>query len=325
MIRGATAGLAVLLAAALPLRAQDAPLRGDETPAAVPDVLPAPATPPVPVLKTLPETLGDAVGMWGMSLDGTNRRCELTLSADSGPDGRVLRFPAGCRRALPILSEAVGWLFAEKGIRLVDRNVRPILTFTPRPDQGSLGGTAERGGTYSLVPLQTLAMLPPPLAIEGTAVDGATSGSVPDVALSRDIPGSQPVLGAGMLAKPDTPARVDASAGLGQGRSDRPAVGTYALDRFAEKDVCRIALDARPAGAKVEREPVKELSPARLLPGCRDGGIATFDPVSWRYASGHLTLKARRGHAINLVPTGEGSWRRDPDTGTTLLLRKVEP
>ncbi|GEO99482.1 AprI/Inh family metalloprotease inhibitor [Methylobacterium haplocladii] len=318
MIRGATAGLAILMVAGLPLQAQETPSRGDEPPAAVPEMPPTPAS--LPALKTLPETLGDAVGMWDMSLDGSNRRCELTLSADSGPDGRVLRFPAGCRRALPILSEAAGWLFAEKGIRLVDRNVRPVITFTPRADQGSLGGTAERGGTYSLVPLQTLAMLPPP-----PAVDGAVPGGIPDVALSRDIPGSQPVLGSGMLAKPDIAARADASAGLRQERSERPAVGTYALDRFAEKDVCRIVLDSRPSTAKAEREPVKELSPAHLLPGCRDGGIATFDPVSWRYASGHLTLKARRGHAINLVPTGEGSWRRDPDTGTTLVLRKVAP
>ncbi len=309
MMRGAIAGLAVLAAAALPLRAQEAPLRGDETPAAVPEVPPTQTPPPVPVLKTLPETLGDAVGMWDMSLDGTNRRCELTLSADSGPDGRVLRFPAGCRRALPILSEAAGWLFAEKGIRLVDRNVRPILTFTPRADQGSLGGTAERGGTYSLVPLQTLAMLPPPPAVE----PGAAAPGLPDVAVPHEIPGSQPVLGAGMLAKAEAQ------------RPDRFGAGIYALDRFAEKDVCRIALEPRPPNARVEREPVKDLSPARLLPGCRDGGIATFDPVSWRWASGHLTLKARRGHAINFVPTGEGSWRRDPDTGTTLVLRKVEP
>ncbi|GJE55615.1 MULTISPECIES: AprI/Inh family metalloprotease inhibitor [Methylobacterium] len=325
MIRGSAAGLAILIAACLSLQAQETPLRGDETPAAVPEVPPTQAAPPVSPLKTLPETLGDAVGMWDMSLDGSNRRCELTLSADSGPDGRVLRFPAGCRRALPILSEAAGWLFAEKGIRIVDRNVRPVITFTPRADQGSLGGQAEHGGTYSLVPLQTLAMLPPPPAVEPAAPDGAVGSSLSDVAPSRDIPGSQPVLGAGMLANREVTTRAESQAGPRQDRSGRPAVGTYALDRFAEKDVCRIALESRPPAAKAEREPIKELSPARILPGCRDGGIATFDPVSWRYASGHLTLKARRGHAINLVPTGEGSWRRDPDTGTTLVLRKVEP
>ena len=61
------------------------------------------------------------------------------------------------------------------------------------------------------------------------------------------------------------------------------------------------------------------------MPGCRDSGITVFDPVAWRYAAGHLTLKARRGHAVNLVPLGDGRWRRDPDIGVTLVLRKIEP
>ncbi len=50
----------------------------------------------------------------------------------------------------------------------------------------------------------------------------------------------------------------------------------------------------------------------RVLPDCRDSGITVFDPVSWRFANGHLTLKSRRGHAVNLVAIGEGRWRRGP-------------
>ncbi|MCE4225726.1 AprI/Inh family metalloprotease inhibitor [Methylobacterium sp. C25] len=320
MIRGALAGCALLIAVDAPARAQDAAPRMDEMPA--PPGATAPP-PPGPVMKTLPETLGDAVGTWDMSLDGGNRRCELSLSGDSGPNGRVLRFPAGCRRALPVLAEAAGWLFAEKGIRIVDRNVRPLVSFVPRPDQQSLAGKDEKGGSYSLVPLQTMATLPPPPPPIAEESPPSSSG-LPDVAPTQGIPGSQPVLQSGVLTRPQAAAPVETPAPLRPVPTGSPSVGTYALDRFNEKDVCRIALESRTIAAKAEREPLKDLSPARLLPGCRDSGIATFDPTSWRYAAGHLTLKARRGHAINLVRTADGAWRRDPDTGTTLILRKVE-
>lgn len=322
MMRRAAASFALLFAAAFPLRAQDAPQRNSEPP--------PPST--VSALKALPETLGDAIGTWDMSLDGSNRRCEVSLSGDSGSDGRVLRFPAGCRRALPVLADAAGWLFADKTIRIVDRNVRPLIEFSPRPDAGSLVGKAERGGTYSLVPLQTVAMLPSPeplSAVDPASADAAPSAAgpsdAPTVANAREIPGSQPVLRADVLAWREVAARSDAPAHPDKNRGDRPASGTYALDRFNEKDVCRIALESRPATPNAERNTFKDIAPARILPGCRDSGIAVFDPVSWRFISGHLTLKARRGHAINLVPAGDGLWRRDPDTGTTLVLRKVEP
>ncbi|MBY0299739.1 MAG: AprI/Inh family metalloprotease inhibitor, partial [Methylobacterium sp.] len=86
--------------------------------------------------------------------------------------------------------------------------------------------------------------------------------------------------------------------------------GTYALDRFSEKDTCRLALDV---GA------------LRVLDGCRDLGLTVFDPVSWRYDEGRITLFARRGHSVGLVPFGDGRWRRDPETGTTFVLRRVAP
>ncbi|GEP10428.1 AprI/Inh family metalloprotease inhibitor [Methylobacterium gnaphalii] len=318
ILRGAFAASALLITAAMPLQAQDAGVRAEEMPVIVEQ--PAAPTPP-PVIKTLPETLGDAVGTWDMSLDGSNRRCELSLSGESGPDGRLLRFPAGCRRALPVLAEAAGWLFAEKGIRIVDKNVRPLVSFVPRADQQSLVGKDEKGGSYSLVPLQTMATLPPP---PPPIADDTSAAGITDVAPVQGIPGSQPVLPSGVLTRAQQAMHTDQAAAVRSFPADGSPAGIYALDRFSEKDVCRIALESRPIAAKVEREPLKELSPARLLPGCRDSGITTFDPISWRYASGHLTLKARRGHAINLVRTTDGAWRRDPDTGTTLILRKVE-
>ena len=68
-----------LAAAVLPARAQDAPLRGSDPP---PE-----AAVKVPSLRTMPESLADAIGTWDMALDGSDRRCQVSLSGDSGPDG----------------------------------------------------------------------------------------------------------------------------------------------------------------------------------------------------------------------------------------------
>ncbi len=232
---------------------------------------------------TLPDTVAGAAGSWDLALAGGQRRCVLMLSADSGPAGRMVRFPAGCRRALPVMAGIAGWLYAEEGIRLVDANVRPILSFAREPDGRSLGATAGNGERYSLVPLQIAAMRP---ASETPPAPAASPAAVEPAAVPAPPP-------------------------------EGPAPGVYALDRATQKDVCRLELAPPDAAAKE--------TAVRLQPGCRDSGITVFDPVSWRFAAGLLTLKARRGHAVNLVPLPDGRWRRDPDVGVTLVLRRVEP
>ena len=259
---------------------------------------PAPATAPPesgggvpPGLATLPTTLAGAAGTWDLSLEGGRRRCVLTLSMETGPSGRAARFPAGCRRALPLMAGIGGWLFTGETLRLVDRNLRPMLIFARSPDGLSLGATAENGERYNLVPLQIAAMQPP--AAAGTAtVTQAAQGDAPPTATAPEKPAETSVQG--------------------------PAPGLYALDRAAQKDVCRLDFSSSPDAGK-------DTAPVRVLPDCRDSGITVFDPVSWRFANGHLTLKARRGHAVNLVAIGEGRWRRDPEIGAPLVLRKVEP
>jgi hypothetical protein len=285
------AALTALAASAAP--AQESPPVPEPPPATAPAEnggAPAGLAPSSTTLPTtLPTTLASAAGTWDLSLKGGRRRCVLTLAMETGPSGRAARFPAGCRRALPLLTGIGGWLFTDEGLRLVDRNLRPVLAFARSPDGMSLGATAENGEHYNLVPLQIAAMQPP--AAPGTATAAAAQGD-PSPAAATEKPDEPPAPG--------------------------PAPGLYALDRAEQKDLCRLEF-------ALSLEAGKDTAPVRVLPDCRDSGITVFDPVSWRFANGHLTLKARRGHAVNLVAIGEGRWRRDPEIGAPLMLRKVEP
>lgn len=242
--------------------------------------------PAEPFAVTLPDGRPGVPGTWDLSRDGTNRRCVLTLAAEAGEAGQRVRFPAGCRRALPVMGGIAGWLFSEGAVSLVDRNVRPVLAFTRRPDRRSLTARTEGGEVYNLVPLEIAAMRPaPPPGTEPAPADAAAA----------------PAAGEPASSTPSDP--------LGSG----PAPGLYALDRYQDRDVCRLDLGAGPGG------------PVRLVAGCRDSGIAVFDPAAWRYAKGRMTLVAKRGHVVDLVPAGDGAWRRDPETGVTFVLRRVVP
>ncbi len=92
--------------------------------------------------------------------------------------------------------------------------------------------------------------------------------------------------------------------------------GVYVVDRDAEPEVCRVNLRIAMFEASGRYE-------ARLLDRCHDSGLQVFNPVAWRYAAGRLTLQARQGHEVTLISERDGQWRRNPDVGTTLLLRKA--
>ena len=193
------------------------------------------------------------------------------------------------------MNRIAGWLFVEGAVRLVDRNVRPVLEFARRPDQRSLVAMMESGEHYSLVPLDIAAMRPGGLA-------GVEAEPVAPAPLSP-----APLAPTQLQTAPPLPAELQPASTAPTG----PAPGIYALDRFQERDTCRITLDG--VGGAV-----------RVVPGCHDGGLEVFDPIRWRYADGRLTLTAKRGHSIDLVPSGDGRWRRDPEVGTTFVLRRVE-
>ena len=257
-----------------------------ETPAAV--------SPPTGFVETLPPTIEGVPGTWDLSRDGSTRRCVMTLASQSFESGRRLSFPAGCRRALPILNEVAAWLFVDGVVRLVDKNVRPVLIFKARDDRRSLMAKTEGGEVYSLVPLQIVAMAPPP----APAPDGGSGYK-----LERDDPTAAGGQNTGAQTSAATPA------------GPRPTAGIYALDRYREQDVCRLELKPAEGGGTAT---------VRLLEGCRDSGLTTFDPAAWLAAPGRLTLVARRGHVVGLVPAGENHWRREPEVGTTFILRRIE-
>jgi hypothetical protein len=224
----------------------------------------------------------DAAGRWDLSLDGASRRCRVTLALDESPVGRVLRFPAGCRRALPILNGMGGWAVAEKKrLALLDAQGAVALQFE-REDEDVLVAKAATGEVFRLERPE-------------------------DMVQPVRLPPSPPPIGVPQMTPVD-PATAPPLASL---------PGLYVIDRYSEREVCRIDLRrAVLAGGSGRFE-------ARILDGCRDLGLAAFDPVAWRYEGGRLTLTARRGHEVTLISERDGHWRRDPEVGATLILRKM--
>jgi hypothetical protein len=226
-------------------------------------------------------------GVWELSLDNSHRKCPLTLSPDAGGIGRQLRFPAGCRRALPIVNGIAGWLVDGGAVRLIDQDGRPVLQFAAGDDPDRLQARTDAGEAYAIERKSELrlarAVLPP-------AAPPAPALGVPQ--LTPIDPEKAPPLGA--------------------------VPGVYVVDPYIEKDVCRVDLGRGMLTAAGRHE-------IRLLEGCRDAGLAAFDPVSWRYEGGRLTLTARRGHEVTLISERQGHWRRDPEVGAMLVLRKTTP
>lgn len=289
--------LAALLAASPgPAGAQDDPAAPSDL--AAPPPTPAPAI-PAPPEETLPTKVADVPGTWDLSLDGTNRRCVLTLLRDRGPAGQKVNFPAGCRRALPLMGAVAGWLYADEAVRLVDANIRPVFLFKRRPDRRSYVAM-EKNETFSLVPLDIAGMRPPATESPQAEAPPPMPAQETSPEAAQDAAKSEPAA----LPAPQAAPGVQATEGA-------PKPGTYALDRFRQQATCRLDLAA--GGA------------VKLLPDCNDEGIEVFNPVRWRYANGRMTLVAKRGHSIALVDNGAGGWRRDPEVGTTLVLRRIEP
>jgi hypothetical protein len=230
-----------------------------------------------------PADLAVTAGSWDLFLEGSNRQCRVMLAPDETPHGRMLRFPAGCRRALPILNRMGGWTAAGRHrLSFVDREGAPALSFAQEGEEGVLLARTETGELFRLERPEGVVQVvrlppPPPIGVpQMTPVD----------------PAKAPPLSA--------------------------VPGVYAVDRYTEREVCRLDLGRAmlPAAGRFE---------VRVLEGCRDLGLSAFQPVAWRYEAGRLTLTARRGHEVTLISERDGHWRRDPEVGATLILRKMAP
>lgn len=227
--------------------------------------------------ESAPERLKPLIGAWDLEAVGKSRRCTVTLAAETGQHGRLVRFPATCRRALPILASVTGWEVTRAGQpRLLDAEGREVLAFARLASESGLEARGPDGQAYRLDPKGYVRAAPRPAesaaqaaaqaAQRRTAVDPATA---PDQA---SLP------------------------------------GRYAAMRQLNREACRLEL--------------REDGVAALSQGCGDTGLAIFDPAGWRYAAGRLSLVARRGHSVELV-FEQGHWRKDPNVGAPLMLRKL--
>jgi hypothetical protein len=239
------AALAVLaLIAASPADAQTAPLpRGAEQ---------------------APEALKPFIGAWDLDKLGAARECTVTFGAEAAGQGRQLRFPATCRRALPILTGVVAWDVADGSPRLLDAAGKAVIVFSEKADPGRRGKGSD-GAQYGLDP----------------------TGYVR--AQQRPAPG-RAELAATAAARPTAvdPATAPAAGSV---------PGRYTVMRQAGRDICKLMLSTSPsanAGALV----------ASFDGLCPDTGLTIFSPVAWRYEAGRLELIARKGHKIELVFEG---------------------
>ncbi len=247
--------------------------------------LPAQAqTPPMPRgAEQAPAALRPFIGAWDIEKIGASRKCTVTFGAEAAGQGRQLRFPATCRRALPILDEVVAWDVSPAGApRLLDGAGKPVVSFDEKADPGRRGKGSD-GSEYGLDP------------------KGHVRAAV------------RPVPSAAELAA--TAASRRTSVDLAQAPASDAVPGRYAVMRQPGREVCKLALTTAPASAA-------GATVASFDGNCADTGLTIFSPVAWRYQAGRLELIARKGHKVELV-FEDGQWRKDPALGAPLLLKKL--
>ncbi len=185
-----------------------------------------------------PRDIAAAAGAWDLSLQGSHRKCRR----DAGPRSRRDRPRAALSGRLP-----AGAADRERARRLAVRE-RPGSADRPRRQAGlGLRGRARRGG------------------VRRPDRDRRVSAR----ADRQEPPGGQrarPAAHRVPQATPVDPARAPPAETL---------PGPYWVDRYTEKEVCRIELGRAMLNAVGRFE-------ARLLEACRDAGLAAFDPAAWR-------------------------------------------
>ena len=234
-------------------------------------------------------------GQWDLSLNDTNRRCRLVLRADEVGPSLALAMPAGCRRAMPLLSEVGGWkLQPGDHVTFADPRGKEVLAFLPDGD-GPLLAKGPEGEIYRLSTAENSA--------QGQRFSDLPAVPVPG--FETPTPAAAPMTVAATTAPAAPSVRPDEIA------------GRYSVLREGGKDTgCMITLDAKARGLKGGNK-------ALLAPACRDQGIVIFDPVGWAIEKGRLKLTARKGHHAIFEQKGDGTWEKDPKEGKALSLKKM--
>jgi hypothetical protein len=259
-------------------------------------------------------------GGWDMSLDDTNRRCSLVLRVETADNGLALGMPAGCRRALPILTNVDAWKVQGETVGFADRDGETILTFAAsRTDLYVARGP--EGETYQLAQAQTeggfrqnapanrpvnAAPKPQPLPTT-TAQAPAAQAPAPSGLTRSQAPAAAPAPNAPVIAPAvNTPVK------------QADLVGRYAILRDGNKDtLCMLTLESAARGPRGTFK-------AQLAPACRDQGVVVFEPMGWQLERNKLVLTARKGHKATFELTADGSWQKDPkEGGRPLGFRKL--
>ncbi len=207
--------------------------------------------------------------------------------------GYALAMPAGCRRALPVLTEVIGWTKEADGLALKDLSGEVILQFSPRGD-GAFEGRSAAGEVYSLV-----------------AVDAAKRAQFVKPPSEKPV-GLRPTAGFQVAQAKPLASATAAPVRAGE------VPGRYSVWREGPKDTgCMLTLDDKGRGPKGSFKAI-------LSPACRDQGFVIFDPAGWAVEKGRLILTARKGHQAHFDLQPEVGWNKDPkDGGRPLVLKKM--
>lgn len=245
-------------------------------------------------------------GSWDLEA-ASGRKCRVQLNPKGNRVDLVLGLPTACKATFPRLTGATSWALAESGeIVLLDTSRKELMRFRRAGNGPMEAGSGEERFTLASVTGRY------PSAEKMQAIKAAT-GAAPPATQPAAVPGFAPVRSAsGHITSPARPVSPVAAPPLER------LPGTYAILRYAGREVCRLVLDARPTSKPGHLQ-------ARFAGACTEAGMATFDPVAWKFDNGRLTLVARKGHELQMVYDLDGMWRRDPPSGATLLLNRVGP
>lgn len=240
-----------------------------------------------------------ALGAWDMSLNDTNRKCRLMLREEPTDKGFVVAMPAGCRRAMPILTDVRGWTSAARDqLGMIDADGKPVLSFQPASDRNLFVATGPEGETYEIAPVRL-------------AQNGA--GSVPGFTVVTP-PAGAPQPAAAPAPRPTQTAQA-APAHAGPPAKAGEVAGRYAILRDGKDTNCMLTLDDKARGLKGNK--------AQLAPACRDQGLVIFDPAGWSVDRGRLVLTARKGHQTHFDRDAAGVWQKDAKEGKNLGLKRL--